>query len=470
VLTIAVGALLDVVDGELLAGSAASVVNGVVIDSRDAGPGCVFVALPGERTDGHEYAAAALVAGARALIVTRDGDDLREAIVASRRHDVALVLVADGLDALQRLAAHHRARLTCSVIGITGSTGKTTTKDLLAAALGARLRVVATKGNRNNELGVPLTVMDAGADTDVLVVEMAMRGPGQISRLCAIARPTMGLVTNVGVSHVEILGSEQAIAEAKGELVRAVPADGRVFLNGDDAWSAHLAASAAAPVTFYGTGPDADVRVEDVSVSEDGRPTFSLVTADERVEVALTVLGRHNVYNAAAALAVARAVGLTLEEAADGLAAADMTGMRMEVFTSATGVTVVNDAYNANPVSMRAALRTLADVRSASRRIAVLGDMAELGSLTELAHFGMGEEVTALGLDALVTVGALARRIADGALASGMPASVVRPCVTVEEASEVLDDLLEAGDVVLVKASRVVGIERVVEGIMEPHV
>jgi UDP-N-acetylmuramoyl-tripeptide--D-alanyl-D-alanine ligase len=469
-LTLSVARLVEVVRGELLAGDENTMVNGLAIDSRDVGPGAAFVAFGGEHADGHDFVASALTAGARAIVVTRDDEGIREALAASRRHDVALVRVEDATRAVQDLAAYHRERLLCPVVGVTGSTGKTTTKDFLDSVLGTRMRVVATEGNMNNELGVPLTVMRAGADTGVLVVEMAMRGPGQISRLAEIAQPTAGLVTNVGVSHLEVLGSEEAIASAKGELVLAVPSTGRVFLNGDDAWSAMLADEATAAVTRYGLGDSCDVRASDIRLSETGTPVFTLLAGGESIEVELPVPGRHNVYNALAAAAVGLYLELSLEDLARGLREATLSGMRMEIFQSATGVTVINDAYNANPTSMRAALDALVDVPAEGRRVAVLGDMAELGSLTELAHFRMGEYVVELQIDSLVTVGERARRIADGALAGGMDADAVRPCETPDEASEVLDDLLAPGDVVLVKASRVMGLERVVDGITEPHV
>ncbi|MDZ4655469.1 MAG: UDP-N-acetylmuramoyl-tripeptide--D-alanyl-D-alanine ligase [Coriobacteriia bacterium] len=469
-LTLSVGTLCDVVGGELLAGAETTMVNGLAIDSREVTPGAAFVAFVGVHADGHAFLSAAIEAGARALLVTRDDDAFREIIATSRRQDIALVLVNDALAAVQTLASHHRERLLCPVIGITGSTGKTTTKDFIRSVFGTRLKVVATDANRNNELGVPLTIMEASVETEVLVVEMAMRGVGQIAALCEIARPTAGLITNVGVSHIGVLGSEEAIASAKGELARAVPERGRVFLNGDDGWSVALEEMAEAAVTRYGLGAACDVRAEDVVVGEDGNASFTLVTEQGGTGVQLNVPGRHNVYNALAAAAVGLYLQLSFEDVAAGLEAATFTQMRMETFVSASGVLVINDAYNANPTSMRAALQTLAEMRVTGKRVAVLGDMAELGSLSELAHFKMGEYVAELELQALVTVGECARRIAEGAVAVGMNPDSVRPCVTAEEASEVLDDLLERGDVVLVKASRVMGLEHVVEGIIQPHV
>ncbi len=469
-LTLPVGELVYVTGGRLLLGPETTMVNGLAIDSREVQPGAAFVAFPGEHADGHAYIGDAIAAGARALLVTREDLLIEETVRQSRRHDVAVVLVHDALGAVQALARHHRSRLTCPVVAVTGSTGKTTTKDLLREVLSQRWSVAATESNRNNELGVPLTILGAGAGCGVAVVEMAMRGPGQIAELCGIARPTAGLVTNVGQTHMGLLGSEHAIAAAKGELVSCIPAEGRVFLNGDDAWSQTLASSAQSPITYYGMSEAAEVRASDLSVDEEGHPSFTLTALAGSAAVHMGIPGRHNAYNAAAAAAVGLYLGLSLEQVASGLESATASVMRMEVFESAAGITVINDAYNASPTSMRAALRTLADMATEGRRVAVLGDMAELGSLTELAHFSLGEFVARLGIDLLVTAGERARRIAEGARAEGMGSAAVRPCATVEEASEVLDDVLASRDVVLIKASRVMGLERVVEGIIRPHV
>lgn len=461
-LTVSVETILSVTGGELLVGGRSKVANDVCIDSRCVSAGCVFVALAGERADGHDFAAAALEAGARVLLVTRPADEIGELIQAASAREAAVVRVADALRAIQDLARYHRSRLHCPVVGISGSTGKTTTKDFVTAALSRGKRVVSTQGNRNNELGVPLTVLAADASTDVLVVEMGMRGIGQIENLCQIARPTLGLLTNVGASHIEVLGSQEAIVQAKGELVRCLQANGAAFLNGDDEYSAQIAATAAVPVTLYGLSAGCAVRAEDIELDAESRASFTLVAQGHFTHVVLGVPGRHNVYNALAAAAVALHLGVSSEQVAEGLAAADLTAMRMEVFSSASGVTVVNDAYNANPSSMRAAIETLAAIQTDGKRVAVLGDMAELGSLTELAHFRLGEQVRRIGISELVTVGLRARRIAEGALADGMAAQAVSSFETADEAAKAVLDVVRAGDVVLVKASRVMGLESIV--------
>jgi UDP-N-acetylmuramoyl-tripeptide--D-alanyl-D-alanine ligase len=469
VLTLAAARIAEVTGGTLVQGSGDAIANGVSTDSRDIPRGCAFVALTGERTDGHEFLAAALEAGARVLIVSRFNEAEKAAVEGINRADTAVVLVSDGRSAAGELARYHRSRLSCPVVGITGSTGKTTTKDFVTAALSTKLRVTATRANQNNELGVPLTVLDAGSETDVLVVEMGMRGLGQIESLCSIARPTLGLVTNIGQAHVELLGSVEAILHAKGELVRCVPAEGRVFLNGDDEWTRRLESEAVAPVTTYGTGDAVDVRACDITVDDQGLPTMRLVAGSDEAEVTLPIPGRHNAYSAAAAAAIGLHLGIGLSDVAEGLSTVVVTDMRMQTFTAANGVTVINDAYNANPASMKAAISALMDVRGQGRHVAVLGDMAELGSFAELAHFQLGERVARSGVDVLVTSGALAARIGEGARADGMDPEKIRTCANVDEASEVLDDLLEPGDVVLVKASRVIGLERVVEGILRPR-
>ncbi|MDP2233482.1 MAG: UDP-N-acetylmuramoyl-tripeptide--D-alanyl-D-alanine ligase [Actinomycetota bacterium] len=468
-LTLSVEKFVQITGAELLAGPSSAIVNGLAIDTRDLTPGGVFVAFPGEHADGHAFLDEALMHGARALVVTNPAADVAPIFARAAERDAAVLRVNDALATVQALAAYHRSRLNCPVVGVTGSTGKTTTKDFLASVLGRTARVICTQGNRNNELGVPLTIFDAGPNTEILIVEMGMRGTGQIAALCEIAKPTIGLVTNIGMSHVELLGSPERVAEAKAELVSAVPASGAVFLNGDDVYSDRLAAQAVAPVTYYGLNVNCDICAGDIELDAESRASFALATAGESIDVTLPVPGRHNVYNALAAAAVALYLETPLAVIADGLASAEVSAMRMEMFTVASGITIINDAYNANPVSMRAAIETLVDHEAVGKRIAVLGDMAELGSLSELAHFRIGEEVARLGIDVLVTVGDRAKRIADGAKADGMDPAAIRPCVSAEEASEVLDDVLAPGDVVLVKASRVMGLERVVEGIVTPR-
>lgn len=464
--------LTEQTDGILLFGEPSWIVSGLTIDSRRVLPGAVFVAFAGEKSDGHDHLASAIDAGARALIVTVGSEELSDELFESAAgSETAIVQVEDALKAVQDLARAHRQRLRSTVVAITGSTGKTTTKDLVAAVLASKYRTLATEGNRNNELGVPLTILEADANTEMLVVEMGMRGAGQIAELCDIARPDHGLITNVGTSHIEILGSESAIASAKGELLESLPEGGRAYLNGDDVRSAGLASLSSAPVTMYGLGSTCDVFATDIDLDELSRPSFTATLgsgASQRVE--LSVSGRHNVYNALAALAVGEALDVPLDSMADALAGASMTAMRMEVFRTASGFTIMNDAYNANPTSMRAAVDTLASMSGEGSRIAVLGDMFELGSFSELAHFRLGGYVADAGIDLLVTVGPLARRIAEGAKASGMAPEAVKPCDDAFDALDLVQESIGQGDTVLVKASRAMSLERIVEGLVSPRV
>lgn len=464
--------LVEQTDGILLFGEPSWIVSGLAIDSRRVEPGAAFVAFSGEVTDGHDHLDAAIENGSRALIVTVGSEDLSEEIFErAAASETAIVQVEDALRAVQDLARAHRRRLRSTVVAITGSTGKTTTKDLVKAVLAAKYRTLATEGNQNNELGVPLTILAADANTEMLVVEMGMRGAGQIAELCDIAEPDHGLVTNVGTSHIEILGSESAIASAKGELVESLKPEGRAYLNGDDARTAGLSVRSTARVTTYGLGSTSDVYATDIDLDEMSRPSFTATLASgESHGIHLTVSGRHNVYNALAALAVGEALDVPIEDMATALSNASMTAMRMEVFRTAGGLTILNDAYNANPTSMRAAIDTLAGMRGEGRRVAVLGDMFELGSFSELAHFRLGGYVADAGIDLLVTVGPLARRIAEGAKASGMAAEAVHPCEDVFDALDLLGEKVGVDDVVLVKASRAMSLERVVEGLVNPLV
>jgi UDP-N-acetylmuramoyl-tripeptide--D-alanyl-D-alanine ligase len=469
-LTLTAGKLAGAMGGRLVSGSSAVRVTGIAIDSRAVNPGDAFVALSGDHHDGHDFVTDVLSRGASAVLITRPLDEVEGLSDAAMSVGAAVIEVPDAVTAVQDLASWQRGRLGAVVVGVTGSTGKTTTKDLLTSVLTRRRRTVATAGNRNNELGAPLTILEADADTEVLVVEMAMRGLGQIARLAEITRPTIGLVTNVGQSHIEVVGSEDAIAEAKGELVAAVPTDGAVVLNADDARTEELAARAQSRVVRYGLTPDADVRAENVTLDEMSHASFDLVHRDQRVAVRMPLPGRHNVYNALAAAAVAIELGVGLQDIAEGLSAATVTDMRMQTFMTASGTTVVNDAYNANPTSMKAAVDTLAAMEAEGRRVAVLGDMAELGSYTDLAHFRIGEHVARSGIERLVTVGPRAIRIAEGARAAGMSEARVESFPTVESANEALQSAVGSGDVVLVKASRVMGLERLVDGLVSGRV
>jgi UDP-N-acetylmuramoyl-tripeptide--D-alanyl-D-alanine ligase len=372
--------------------------------------------------------------------------------------------------ALGRLAAEVHRRLTAGglvTLGITGSSGKTSTKDLLGQVLAAAGPTVSPPGSYNNDIGLPLTVLSADAGTRFLVLEMGARGRGHIARLCAVAPPRIGVVLNVGSAHLGEFGSADAIAEAKGELVEALPAEGTAVLNADDPRVIGMAPRTRARVLTTGLGAGADVRAEDVALDDAARARFTLAAAGERHPVQLQVVGAHQVANALSAAAAALAAGMPAGAVAAALSAAGpRSRWRMEVARRADGVTVVNDAYNANPESMRAALAALAGL-PATRRVAVLGGMAELGPGAEEEHRRLGRDAVAAGVDLVVAVGADAVGIADGARAAGLPAGEGTVHVPDRAAARtLLTERVRPGDAVLVKASRAYGLELLAEDLL----
>jgi UDP-N-acetylmuramoyl-tripeptide--D-alanyl-D-alanine ligase len=409
------------------------VVGGFSIDSRTIAAGDLFVPVVAER-DGHDFIVAAVDGGAAAYLSAgpEPGD---------RPH----VLVADTALALPAMAAAVRPALGDRVIGVTGSVGKTSTKDLIAAALSAGLRTHASFRSFNNELGVPLTLLNAPDDVEAVVVEMGARGLGHIRELCRFVQPTIGVVTRVGAAHTELFGSVDAVAKGKGELVEALPRWGRAVLNADDPRVAAMADRCVCDVIGYGF-ERGDVRAEDIVLDDELRPSFTARTPWGDQPVRLRVAGMQNVHNALAAIAVGAACGLNTATVADGLARAEMSPWRMDVRRGSSGALVINDAYNANPMSTEAALRSLAAV-DADRRIAVLGVMAELGDEHDAGHREMGELAAVLGIEVL---------------AFDEPAYGFEVFTGHDDVLAALG-VLGARDAVLVKGSRVAGLEALAE-------
>jgi UDP-N-acetylmuramoyl-tripeptide--D-alanyl-D-alanine ligase len=442
--------------GGAVDGEPGVVVDGpAFVDSRSPVPGGLFVAVAGEHVDGHAYAARAHEAGAAAVLGTRPTG-------------VPAVLVDDPVVALGLLARHVLDALDVTVLALTGSQGKTGTKDYLAHVLGTAGPTVATAGNFNNELGVPLTVLRADPTTAYLVVEMGARGLGHIGYLCQVARPRVGAVINVGTAHLGEFGSREAIAVAKGELVEALPADGTAVLNADDPLTAAMAPrTAACARTFGETG---DVAWRNVELDDLGRPSFELGYAGTWRPVRLTQTGRHQVANATAAAAMALAVGMPLDAVADALSAArSASRWRMELTERSDGLLVVNDSYNANPASMAAAIDALVAIggRRQRRTVAVLGEMKELGDGALEAHREVGRAAAAAGVDLVVAVGEPARGIAEGADGTrGWPGAVVLTAGR-DEALAWVRENVAAEDVVLVKASRGAALEKIADGLLE---
>lgn len=441
------------------------------VDSRLVEPGTLFVALPGERTDGHRFVGAAVDAGAAAVIVGREPDTAAGEPALDELGDVTVVQVDDTLRGLHAAAAAWRRRFAPLAVGITGSIAKTSTKEAVASVLAQRLATLRSEGNRNNEVGLPLTVLDLGPEHEALVLEMGMYARGEIGELAAIGRPSIGIVTAVQAVHLSRLGSLDAIENAKAELVEALPAaaDGGVaVLNADDDRVRRMAARTRARPVTYGFAADADVRADDVvSLGFEGM-RFRLRTPAGDCAVDLPALGRLAVHNALAATAVGLAAGLDLEEIVPGLAEPS-TAPHRSVVHRAAGVTIVDDAYNASPGSVRAALDLLAGLPG--RRVAILGEMRELGDAHDAGHLEVGETAARV-VDLLVLVqtddGSAAQLMLDGARRAGMPADrlVVAEPGSVAGVLAGRPGMLRPGDIVLVKASRGVELEHVVDDLL----
>jgi UDP-N-acetylmuramoyl-tripeptide--D-alanyl-D-alanine ligase len=437
----------------------ATVTGPVVIDSREARAGALFVAVRGERVDGHDFATAAVAAGAAGVLAERRPAD----------PDVPAVVVEDVVRALGLLARGVVAQLPrATVIGVTGSSGKTSTKDLIAQVVGRAGRTVAPVGSFNNEIGHPLTVLRADEDTRFLVLEYSARGVGHIAYLAEVAPPRIGLVLNVGTAHIGEFGSREVVARAKGELVEALPPDGTAVLNADDPLVRAMAGRTSARVVTFGRAPDATVRATDEWLDEQGRPRFTLVTPEGTLPVEMRLHGAHAVSNALAAAAAAREAGMRPAEIAAALSEATVVSRwRMEVSERGDGVTIVNDAYNANPESVRAALDALGHMARTGRAYVVLGEMAELGAVSATEHEKIGAHAARGGVAGLIAVGDGAAPMLEGAKQVG---SWTGECVQVDDvgaAVAALSRRLRPRDVVLVKGSRVAGLERVAQALLD---
>ncbi|MGW5719288.1 UDP-N-acetylmuramoyl-tripeptide--D-alanyl-D-alanine ligase [Amycolatopsis sp. NPDC003865] len=478
--------IADVVGGRLHRADPGAQVTGTVeFDTRKLTPGGLFVALPGEKVDGHDFAAQAVEAGAVAVLAAREVD--APAIVvppigAGEAHERSVALTGDkdgsgaavlaALAKLARFVVQRLAEGTLTVVGVTGSSGKTSTKDLIAQLLEPLGPTVAPPGSFNNELGHPWTALRADAETRHLVLELSARGPGHIAHLAEIAPPRIGAVLNVGSAHVGEFGSREGIAKTKGELVEALPEDGVAVLNLDDPLVAAMASRTKARVVFFGESASAQVRAENITLDEQARASFRLVTPAGAADVALPLHGEHHVSNALAAAAIALELGSSPDEVAARLSAVQRrSARRMEVVTREDGVTILNDSFNANPESMRAGLKALAAMtRDSGRRSwAVLGVMGELGADAVTAHDEIGRLVVRLNIAKLVVIGPEAAAMHQGAHQEGSWGEESALVPDVEAAIALLHDQLRPGDVVLVKASKAAGLWRVAEALLEPR-
>ena len=431
--------------------------DGVAFDSRTVEPGQVFVALRDAR-DGHEFVADALSRGAAFAIVERP-------VRAEDGTELPCVEVADTHAALSALGRAARDRLRAQVVGITGSVGKTSTKDLAAAALASRWRTHAAPASFNNEIGVPFTLLGAPEAAEAVVIEMGARFAGNIAALCQIAQPSIGVITNIGLAHAEHLGGPDGVARVKGELLEALPVDGLAVVSSACAATAGQLARSRAAIVTVGTEPHAVVRVSDVQVGPDLRASFRLHSPWGEGTVTLAIRGAHQVVNAAQAATVALHLGAERDAVFAALASATSTGWRMQLRESPAGIMVLNDSYNASPAAMMAAIESLVQLRVGGRRVAVLGEMRELGDWSDSEHARVGDALGRAGIDALIAVGAATDSLVDAAR-NLAPTMEIHSVIDAEAARTAARELVQPGDAVLVKASRAVGLEIVAESLL----
>ncbi|HWR40063.1 MAG TPA: UDP-N-acetylmuramoyl-tripeptide--D-alanyl-D-alanine ligase [Patescibacteria group bacterium] len=432
----------------------AKVFHEVSTDTRTLQPGQLFVALTGDNFDGHHFIALAAEKGAAGAVLSREISEVPPGIT--------VFIVKNTLEALQSLARFHRQRFDIPVIAVTGSNGKTTTKDMLAAALSSRFHVLKTEGNFNNEIGLPLTLLRLTKEHGAAVVEMGMRALGEIRELVGIALPNVAVVTNVGETHMELLGSLENVASAKGELVEGIGENGLTALNADDANVRAMGKKSRGQVVYYGFGPEAFVRAENVRTrSQENQTvtTFDCRSPRGMFPVELPAAGKHNVYNVLAAIVIAWELGLSPQEIQQGIHSFVPSAMRLSVLRRGR-YTIVNDAYNASPMSMAAALETLQDL-SSGRKVAVLGDMLELGPVAVEAHRRIGRQAANCGVEVVITVGTLAGHIADAAAEAGVIHTMA--CDTHEQAVRELERRVQPGDTILIKGSRGMAMEKILD-------
>lgn len=434
-------------------------VDNISIDSRQIKQGDLFIAIQGENFDGHNFVMDAFAKGASVAIVSTEVDS---------NIDNTLIKVEDTTKALQDLAHYYRNKFDITVVAVTGSTGKTTTKDMISAVLATSYKTLKTAGNFNNEIGLPLTLFRLDSNYEAVVVEMGMRALGEIGLLAKIAEPDIGVITNVGVAHIEILKSVDNIAKAKSELIATLKEGGVAILNGDDDKVKDMDRLTKAEVINYGLKQYNKVRALDVNSLANGTISFELVIRDMDYQetVILPIPGRYNVYNALAAISVGLAFDISLNKIVDGLKNFELTKMRSQILTTEDGLKIINDTYNANPASMRGAIDTLFDI-GGERRIAVLGDMLELGDIAVEEHQNIGRILAEKGLDYLFTYGELGAYIGEGAKASGMDNSSIYIYQDKEKLIKTLLEIITANDTILVKASRGMELEVVSQALLE---
>jgi UDP-N-acetylmuramoyl-tripeptide--D-alanyl-D-alanine ligase len=418
--------VLTVTNGRLFAGDAAGSLSGAVIDSRETRGGELFFPLQGDQQNGHRFVIDALQRGAAAALLEKNY--LAHFQPGDFPPGKTLIVVDDCLRSLQEIAAYHRDKYKIGVVAVTGSNGKTTTKDLIAAVLKTRYRVLKTEGNFNNDIGLPLMLLRLDQQHEVAVLEMGMRGQGEIALLCSLCKPNMGVITNIGEAHLELLGSRENISRAKGELLEAMGPSDTAILNGDDPFLKRMGDVFVGQTVYYGYNEGSSLRVHRSFFQNDGYCFSAELPGGNVEEFWVPLPGRHNVYNALAAVAVGLHFSLETPEIREGLATASFSGMRMERLQTKNGLRLINDAYNASPSSMDVALQSLKEWAGGGISIAVLGDMLELGVFSEEGHRRTGHCLARLGIDYLVTVGEQASLIGEGAKEAGVSSQNIFNC------------------------------------------
>jgi UDP-N-acetylmuramoyl-tripeptide--D-alanyl-D-alanine ligase len=452
--------VLRATGGKLLQGKGDSSFQGISTDSRTVAKGELFIALKGLRFDGHHYALEALRKKAGGVLIEKEKvGDIRWNGYRSR----AVIAVDDTLAALGDMARDWRHKYNTPLVALTGSNGKTTTKEMTAACLETTFPVLKTKGNLNNLIGVPLTLLTLTEKERVVVLEMGMNVPGEIRRLTEIAEPDVGLITNIQTVHLEGMGSLERLKEEKGELFRRMRRDGTILVNRDDPRVVDLAGDYPGQKITFGIEHPADIMAKEIRLNGAEGTSFTLILEGEAMEVHLRLLGRHFVPNALSAMAVACLFGVEVTRAREALENFQPFSMRMEVIPLKGGETLINDAYNANPYSTEVALEALAEAKGMGRAIAVLGDMLELGSLTKEAHEQIGERVSELSIDFLLVMGEEASVVVESAIRHGLPTEKARIVESHSEAVSLLRQMIQNGDWILVKGSRKMAMEEIVE-------
>jgi len=456
--------VLRATGGKLLQGKENAFFQGISTDSRTITEGELFIALKGPRFDGHHYALEALKKKAGGVLIGQDQvGDIRWNGYRSR----AVIAVKDTLTALGDIARDWRRKYGPPLVALTGSNGKTTTKEMIAACLETTFPILKTKGNLNNLIGVPLTLLTLTEKERVVVLEMGMNEPGEIRRLTEIAEPDVGLITNIQKVHLEGMGSLERLKEEKGELFRKMRRDGTILVNQDDPRVVDLARDYPGQKITFGIETPAEVMAKEIQLRGTEGTSFTLILEEEAMEVHLQLLGRHFVPNALSAIAVGCLFGVELKQAKEAIEHFQSFPMRMEVVPFKGGKTLINDAYNANPYSMELALETLVEVKGKGRAIAVLGDMLELGNFEKEAHEQLGERVSELAIDFLLALGEDAPLVVESAIRHGFPIERTRIVESHSEAISLLRQMLENGDWILVKGSRRMAMEKIVEGLTE---